>query len=610
MEILKKIYDLLRVASRPVVTQFAFFVGFWALITCSTFGYLFAYLDSWPSIKCALKYLCIGTMVAYGATLLVAVSKRGAMRAAVKTLFYTVAMVLLSAYAFLWQNFEMKISPHVLTLIAETNSSETSEFFDAYLLNEHSYIAYATIAGVLVLLVLLEWRSRVINAQVLRRHWFRRVMLGVVAIMLIVAAAKSYMFVTLAACGNSADMDRWEEKHEPWPADLITATVYSYNSLRAARGDVALAVRQARAVFDTPVSVTESDTLDVIYVLGESYIKWHTPLYGYDHNTTPRLLEEQRRGNLYVFTDVISPYNATSVAEKNTFSCNSMMDGENWFEKPMFPTVFRHAGFNVYFWDMQRSYQKHKMYTMTVNAFVYNPEIARLSYSDTVAKKIYFDATLIDNFRDSARVARGKYNLVMFHLLGQHVNAKDRFPDLAKFHRFTKDSVTITGKWLTDKSRQYIADYDNATYYNDVVMSRIFKMYRNRNAVVVYYSDHGDEAYDYRDQKGRFGHDNPDSLHLKYQNDIPFMIWCSDRYKQLHPEVVKNLEASLNRPFMIDNACQVLFHVAGIKTPYYRPERDLLSPSFKPVKRKVYYKYDYDSRRWPKHKSNGDKKRK
>ena len=127
-------------------------------------------------------------------------------------------------------------------------------------------------------------------------------------------------------------------------------------------------------------------------------------------------------------------------------------------------------------------------------------------------------------------------------------------------------------------------------------------MYRNRNAVVLYFSDHGDEAYDYRDQKGRFGHDNPDSLHLKYQNDIPFMIWCSDTYKQRHPDVVANIKSALDKPFMIDNACQVLFHLAQISTPYYKPERDLISEKFKPIKRKVYFKYDYDSRRWPQEK--------
>ena len=117
--------------------------------------------------------------------------------------------------------------------------------------------------------------------------------------------------------------------------------------------------------------------------------------------------------------------------------------------------------------------------------------------------------------------------------------------------------------------------------------------------MVVYFSDHGDEVYDYRDVKGRHGHHDPDSLHLKYQIEVPFMIWCSDTYKARHEQVVNDIKASLNRPFMVDNACQVLFHVAGLQSPYYRPERDLLSPSFEPTRRVVYYKYDYDERRSP-----------
>ena len=59
------------------------------------------------------------------------------------------------------------------------------------------------------------------------------------------------------------------------------------------------------------------------------------------------------------------------------------------------------------------------------------------------------------------------------------------------------------------------------------------------------------------------------------------MIWCSDTYKRKHPQVIRNIKAALDKPFMTDNVCQILFDLSGIQTKYYVPQRDLLSPKYK-----------------------------
>ena len=37
---------------------------------------------------------------------------------------------------------------------------------------------------------------------------------------------------------------------------------------------------------------------------------------------------------------------------------------------------------------------------------------------------------------------------------------------------------------------------------------------------------------------------------------------------------------------MNDNTCQVLFDLAGINTIFYKEQRDLISPSYKPYKKR------------------------
>ena len=106
--------------------------------------------------------------------------------------------------------------------------------------------------------------------------------------------------------------------------------------------------------------------------------------------------------------------------------------------------------------------------------------------------------------------------------------------------------------------------------------------YAEDNAIMLYLSDHGEEIYDFRDHYGRTQEANKTVELLKYQYEIPFMIWCSDTYKSGHPIVIDNIAAAVDKPFMNDNVCQILFGLVEMSTIYYHPERDLLSPHFQP----------------------------
>lgn len=196
-----------------------------------------------------------------------------------------------------------------------------------------------------------------------------------------------------------------------------------------------------------------------------------------------------------------------------------------------------------------------------------------------------YDGALIDDFGRNKQ-QDGKNNLVIFHLWGQHIDANNRFPHTRQFERFTYKDVPNRAKYLDNAKRQDIANYDNATIYNDHVLGKIFNLYRDKNAVVVYLSDHGEEEYDYRDSKGRKTcNEQQIPKMLKYIHCVPFTIWCSDRYQATHPEVVKEISEALQRPFMTDQVAQVLFHLAGMKSRYYKPANDILSHYYKTRKR-------------------------
>jgi heptose-I-phosphate ethanolaminephosphotransferase len=141
-----------------------------------------------------------------------------------------------------------------------------------------------------------------------------------------------------------------------------------------------------------------------------------------------------------------------------------------------------------------------------------------------------------------------------------------------------------------------IAHYDNATRYNDDVIRQLVSMYQDQNTVMVYLSDHGEEVYDYRDNYGRddWSMGNEPQQVLRYQYMVPMVVWCSDKYLTLHPEMAELLKQSADKPFMLDNTCHLLFRLANLLTPYYNNRRDILSPDYKCPKRIINDQFDYD----------------
>ena len=248
----------------------------------------------------------------------------------------------------------------------------------------------------------------------------------------------------------------------------------------------------------------------------------------------------------------------------------------------------------MYFWDVQKDDSIQAIFEYSLNSFVYNKDLAQESYTKISKNVFQYDDQAVSDF--SAEVKKlAKCNLIIFHLMGQHVAAKRRYPHTNQFDKFTFKDIKRKASYLDDSKRQMIAEYDNATLYNDYVLKHIIDLYRNKNTVLLYFSDHGEEVFDYRDSFGRGILDNKMLRQgLRSQYEVPFMIWCSDKYIQMHPQKMKAIKSALHRPFETDNLCNVLFDLAGISTPIYKPARDVLSPKYQRKDRVVEGKYNYD----------------
>jgi heptose-I-phosphate ethanolaminephosphotransferase len=487
-----------------------------------------------------------------------------------KVVFYVVNGLLMLVNLFLLLNFQTLLSPWVLLLIGETNGQEASEFMSTYLFSGHSLVVYAIMA----VYVVMVWFLERVHLQKVGKSLTIFIVLTIPLVIGCLSTAKTIHLFTLH---TQEEVEQWFRDKGLFTIDHVYGNLaYSFYHVYVSSAENRCALNHSTMAATQSAVCNEVDSLDVMLVIGESYNKYHASLYGYALPTTPRMDAEQRNGRLFAFNHVTSPYNMTTLAVKNILSTNSLADGEAWSECPAFPVVFRKAGFQVLLWDNQKPENSAAIFDFSLGSYMYADQLAAIAYSHCNEHVFPYDFELVESYFAEAK--RDVLNMSIIHLMGQHFDAAQRFPhhfECEVFH-----AADIARDDLSWAERTAVAQYDNATHYNDSLMGCLFRHLSHRNAVIVYLSDHGEEVYDYRHFIGRSHERNKSVEAKKYQYDIPFIVWCSDKYQQLHPAVMHALAAAKDRPFSSDQTAHLLFTLSAVETSYYKSQCDVLQDNY------------------------------
>lgn len=484
---------------------------------------------------------------------------------------------------FLFISTHAIISANSFLLLSETNWEETRGFIQTYILSISGLLTLSLFVGLLFVCGFAEkFRNRWIIYYIHLSKRKQECGLFFLIIFLLGGFFSFRYYYELFQCNTIEETDEWSNCSMQ-NADQITNIVFCIYDLKIAGGVLTKAESQTKLVKQShPQLIWPEDSLDVILVIGESYSKNHSRIYGYSLNTNPRLEREMNDGRLFAFTDVVSPFILTSEAVRNMFSTNSIGDCEEWYDYPCFPSIFRHAGYKVLFWDNQYDLSSAAPYDFTLNAYLHSPVISELSYDAQHPFVSMYDGDLVANYRHYCFEHQASNpTFTIFHLQGQHFRTEERYPQTPEFQHFTVDSIHRSEEWITDKKKQEIAHYDNCTLYNDYVLDQIITIFRDRCSVLIYLSDHGEDVYDTGDNLGR-------RANSRQSYEIPFMVWCSDKYKKQHGDIVNSIRESVDKPLMSDNLCHLLMRLGGVKSVYYHEDRDVLSPHYKCPPRNYY----------------------
>jgi len=509
-------------------------------------------------------------------------------KALLYVVFYGVAIVDIYCY----ERFESTLTPTMLMLLRETNGQEAGEFLKGYL----SWDVVTSMVGWVLLLIVAH-----VFWTVLRRvisNLSRRIILpkvntalvtGFKALLGIGVAWLLYTTIDqcwdnkmaihrLFACRTIGETEREMNRKDKVKAELylpVYRLLFSINANRlAAHQVVKLNTANNKIVVDS----CSYRVPNIVLIIGESYNKHHSQLYGYDMPTTPRQKALAEEGSLIPFTDVVAPWNLTSYVFKNVLSLHAVGDSAEWCDAPLFPEVFRKAGYHVTFITNQfQSQANEAVYDFSGGFFLNNPEMSKAQFDTRNTRLHPYDEGVLKEYDELAK-ENTDHNLIILHLMGSHLMYKSRYPQKTRKHL---RASMYNRPELTHKQRLILADYDNSIRYNDSIVAAVTQKFVDKDAVVIYMPDHGEEIFD--DEPyiyGRVHNDKIDYRLARNEMEIPFWIWGSPRYIENHPYGWMAIQNAKDRPMMTDVLPHLLLYLGGISMPDYRPEYNIIMPEY------------------------------
>lgn len=489
-------------------------------------------------------------------------------------------------------NFGIRFSHSIFQLIAETTPDEISGFFSAYIFTPKVLIYAIFITAVAGINIFAERFETVTSAIARCVQFIMSKFAIIISVILLLSGTASvcrdirfarylltYSYIEVP---SKLERSAYSTNYTTF-GNFVYAIFMHYSTMQ----DLELLLRTLTGISNISSDYTSEN---VILILEESFNKHHSSLYGYKLPTNSEL--EKESNNLYVMTDVVTPHNATCKCLRKLFSFSSQSDDLYWANTPLFPALYKSVGYNITFLSNQECEEGNNNIWNSINNCLVNELTTPYLYDYVNPSINEYDMDLVEEY-DSLPSKEGGPNLVIFHLIGQHVEYDSKYPE-AETAFTLSDYDNRMG--LTEDQKETIMHYDNATHYNDKVVASIIDRFRDEDAIIIYLSDHGDEVYDYRNHFGR-SHEPIISLgRATHQYEIPFMIWVSDKYKETHPDIVGKIQRSVDRPFMTDDLPHLMLEIAGISCEWFVPSRSLINERYDIGRKRLLEdsKQDYD----------------
>ena len=477
----------------------------------------------------------------------------------VKVALLAVSCLLFVVESFVMYTYKALIGAGIVNSVLETNRKEAVEFLQMYVTGRE--LALAVVGGTVIFSVWRSIRNVSVSAQGKRRLCKVLMAAGLVSL----AAVLPY-YAEFFAC-------------ELLPA----ARIVGATSLAV---ENAIAYHRLADSIDTHIDLTEnkSEIKNIVFILGESTNRNHMHLYGYYLPNTPHLDEMQAKGEIIAMSDVISPHSTTVEVLSELFTFCDYESDKPWYEYHNLIDVMNAAGYRTYWLSNQES---SGIWGNVAQLYANHSTMHRFTrLRDSLEDSGILDGELFPLLDEALAEASPDRNFYVLHLMGGHGLYYNRYP--YAFHKFKADDIRLQ---IGEHFREIVAQYDNALYYNDYVVSEIIDRFRDKEALVIYVPDHGEAVYDEGGSIAGHLEENPD----RHMIEIPVIFWASKTFRDKYLEKWEAIEEAADRPYRTDDMIHTLMEIADIKTVEWKQEKSVINEAFDASRPRFFGEENYDT---------------
>ncbi|MBK7525145.1 MAG: phosphoethanolamine transferase [Saprospiraceae bacterium] len=302
--------------------------------------------------------------------------------------------------------------------------------------------------------------------------------------------------------------------------------------------------------------ICKGDKKTYVLMVGESTSRHHWELYGYWRDTNPNL---SKRDDICLYSDVISSNTSTVESLSKCLTLNANGDKVHDFSDVNIMDIANHCGMTTYWIS---THHKYGIVDSSVPKGMSSANHIHYLMDDFPNEAELYDEKLLA-YLEKALADPGDQKLIVLQLMGTHIEYKARYPE--KFTKFThKDTLARLYPYAdTDQRRTLINDYDNANVYQDYILNQVLNILschkeEGNDVSAVYFSDHGEEVYDYRNFLGHTPQSNMSWLH-----EIPFFTWGI------------NHTCNQDQPYQMNHFSHTLLDWMDIQCNSFQPEKSL-----------------------------------
>lgn len=306
-------------------------------------------------------------------------------------------------------------------------------------------------------------------------------------------------------------------------------------------------------ISNDPTLVLDTSQKDqtIVLVIGESARYDHFGINGYYRNTTPLLSQNTNLFSFYAHSCASLTYISVSCMLSLHNQQNFIMERN----ETSIISIFNKLGFKTSWVGTQNL---SKYFTKKIGGSFYSEAQTLIIPGGSALFKLNdLDEIMLPYIKDFTNKDGNKFIIV--HTSGSHWDYANRYKkDFEKFH-----PVCPSNSWgkrdHTDCSKQeLISIYDNSIVYTDYFLNEIYEILGDKNAMVIYTSDHGESL----GEDGAFGHGGSN----KEQFDVPFIFWGSNKFWNNHKEMKEYLSEQKNMNLSHDNIFHTLLDCSGISS--------------------------------------------